>query len=572
MKCLSRINLIFIFIFIFGAATIGKLFFIQIENHSFYKALAQGQQKLITQVQGLRGEIFLKDGETLKPLAVNKTWQFIYISPNEIKDKEKMAEQLSQVLNLEKNKILEKIQEDNDLFVSLKQKLTEEEINNLKKINLPGIYLGEEKLRNYPLENLASHLVGFLGGEGKGQYGVEGYYNDVLEGKEGILEEERIFGKPLTFLNSNFSPAKEGSDLILTIDYNIQFMAEKLLREAKEKFEIEEGQIIVMEPNSGEVFALAHFPQFNPNYYYEEKDFEIFKNGAIQKIFEPGSVFKPIVMAAALNQEKITPQTTYTDPGVIKIGGWPIYNYDQRVYPGKITMTEVLEKSINTGAVFAERQIGHDLFLEYIGRFGFFDETGIDLQGEIFSQNEEFKKGYEINFATASYGQGIGITPVQLTRAFSAIANGGKLVNPFLADPHTKQGQGAEGAQIDEVSPYYGVGVISQRTSSQLTAMLVSVVENGFGKAAKIPGYFVAGKTGTAQIPLTNLGIEEKGYSEKTIQTFVGYAPAFNPKFLILVKLNNPNTKTAEYSAVPIFRELAKYIIDFWQIPPDYQI
>jgi len=562
-----RINFIFILIFLFWAVIIAKLFFIQIQNYSFYKALAQGQQKLITQIQGRRGEIFLKDGQDLKPLAVNRTWPFIYAWPTEIKNKEEVADRLGQILNLEKEEILEKIKNEESLFVILKQKLTEEEVQNLKKSNLSGIYLGEEKLRDYPLESFASHLLGFFGGEKRGQYGLEDFYNEILEGEEGILEGERIFGKPLIF--SNFSPDKEGSDLILTIDYNVQFMAEKLLKEAKEKFEIEEGQIIVIDPDSGKVFALAHFPSFNPNNYFEEKDFEIFKNGAIQKIFEPGSVFKPIVIAAALNEEKITPQTTYYDEGFVKIGGETILNYGGKIW-GQRTMTEVLEKSINTGAIFAERQVGHDLFLKYIEKFGFFEKTGIDLQGEIFSQNEEFKKGYEINFATASFGQGIGITPIQLVRAFCAIANGGKLVKPYLVDPHTKQGQGAEGAQIDEVSPYYGVGVISPRTSNQLTAMLVSVVENGFGKAAKIPGYFIAGKTGTGQIPWSSLGIEKKGYSEKTIQTFVGYAPAFNPKFLILVKFDNPNTKTAEYSAVPIFRELAEYIIHFWQIPPDY--
>jgi len=265
-------------------------------------------------------------------------------------------------------------------------------------------------------------------------------------------------------------------------------------------------------------------------------------------------------MASALNEGKITPSTTYTDPGAIKISGFTIFNYGQRVYPGKITMTEVLEKSINTGAVFAERQISHQTFLDYIEKFGFFEPTGIDLQGEVFSTNSNLKKGYEVNFATASFGQGIEMTPIQLFGAFSAISNGGKLVKPYMLenpDPN-----------LDEIK---GRQIISQKTAAQLTAMLVSVVENGFGKSAKIPGYYIAGKTGTAQIAFSALGIDKSGYSEKTIQTFAGFAPAFNPRFLILVKLDNPKTRTAEYSAVPIFRELAKYIIDYYQIPPDYQ-
>jgi cell division protein FtsI/penicillin-binding protein 2 len=225
-------------------------------------------------------------------------------------------------------------------------------------------------------------------------------------------------------------------------------------------------------------------------------------------------------------------------------------------------MNEVLEYSINTGAVFAERQLGHDNFLQYIKKFGIFEPTNIDLAGEVFSENKEFQKGYEINFATASFGQGIEMTPIQLVRAFSAIANNGMRTEPYLVEKEPST----------ELSLSAGEPVISSQTSSQLTAMLVSVVENGYSKRAKIPGYHIAGKTGTAQISWSALGVSKSGYSDKTIQSFVGYAPAFDPKFLILVKLDNPKTKTAEYSAIPIFRDLAKYIIDYYQIPPDYEI
>ena len=225
-------------------------------------------------------------------------------------------------------------------------------------------------------------------------------------------------------------------------------------------------------------------------------------------------------------------------------------------------MNQVLEKSINTGAVFAGEQLGHQDFLDYVKKFGFFEKTGVDLQGEVFSENLEFKKGYEINFANASFGQGIEMTPIQLVRAFAAIANGGKLVAPHIIE------------RTEPSIPFSfkeGRQVISQSTSAELTAMLTSVVENGFAKKAGIEGYYVAGKTGTAQVSWPALGIPRKGYSEKTIQTFIGFAPAFNPKFLIMVKLDDPGTKTAEYSAIPIFQELAQYIINYWEIPPDYQ-
>jgi len=563
----GRINLILILITLFGVAIIGRLFFIQILNYEYWKALAQGQQKFFDQVQGDRGEIFLQNKEgNLYTLASNKNWELVYISPEEIttkgQDSIETAKALSQILNLDEDLILEKIKKSGSLYELIKSKLTQEEIELLKKLNLPGVYLGSETLRYYPQENLAAHVSGFLGGDNIGQYGVEGYYNDLLKGSEGFQEGEKGAQGYLVKMTSDV--VKRGSDLVLTLDYNIQFVAEKLLREAKENLGAESGQIIVGDPNSGRILAMANFPEFNPNEYWKETNLEIFKNPINQNLFEPGSVFKPITMAAALDQGIITPQTIYVDPGVIEIGGWPIYNYDQRVYPGKITMTEVLEKSINTGAVFAERQISHQSFLDYIEKFGFFEPTGIDLEGEAFSRNSNLKKGYEVNFATASFGQGIEMTPIQLFRAICAIANGGKLIKPYVLENPILNSDDVEESDIEERQ------VISQKTATQLTSMLVSVVENGFAKRAKIPGYYIAGKTGTAQIPWSALGIDKSGYSEKTIQTFVGFAPVFSPRFLILVKLNNPKARTAEYSATPIFRELAKYIIDYYQIPPDY--
>jgi len=534
-----RINLIFFLFLVFGAAIISRLIFLQILKGDFYKALSQGLHSSFQKTQIERGEIFLKGGE---PLAINIDLPFVFASPRGIEKSEETAEALSQILNLDKNSVLEKLKKDN-FYSLLKRKLTQKEVDDLKKSKFEGVYLEEEKVRYYPQETLASQAIGFLGAEGIGQYGLEEFFNDILE-------------------NAKDAEAKKGQDLILTIDYNIQFKAEKLLQEAKENLEIESGQIIVIEPISGKILTLAHFPNFNPNQYEKyakEENLEIFKNSVTQKLFEPGSVFKPMTMAGALNEGKITPETTYHDPGEIKIGGYKIDNYAKRTYPGELTMTNVLEKSINTGAVFAETQLGEALFLNYIKKFGFFEKTGIDLP-EVYSENEEFKKGYEINFATASFGQGIEMTPIQLARAYCAIANGGKLIKPYLVEKILENG-----TLLNEIEPEISSPIISSKTSRQLTAMLVSVVENGFAKSAKIPGYYIAGKTGTAQVA------EGGVYSpDKSIQTFVGFAPAFDPKFLILIKLDNPETKTAEYSAVPIFHALSEYIIHYWQIPPDY--
>ncbi len=552
-----RINLILIFFFFFAATIISRLVFLQIIDRNYWQAMAKGQYRFSQEIGPERGEIFLKDKKgNAYTLATNKDSQFVYLSPKEIKDKIDTVSKLSRILDLTESQISEKLEDEESLFVVLKEKLSDTEINNIKELNLAGVYLKSEKIRYYPFGSLASHILGFVGGDNSGQYGIEGYYNDILKGKEGFIEGEKSRSGASIFFNTNFSPAEKGSDLFLTIDYNIQFLAEKLLKGAKANLEIESGTIIVAEPNSGKIIALANYPNFDSNNYSEIKNLDIFQNSAVQKLFEPGSVFKPITMASALDTEKITPQTKYTDPGILKIGGYKIYNYDGRTW-GEQTMTGVLEKSINTGAVFAEKAAGDENFLEYVKRFGLFEKTGIDLQGEVWSENKTLKSGREINFTTASFGQGVEITPIQLVRAFSAIANGGKLINPYIVENPSPLSKGEE-------------QVISSRTASQLQAMLVSVVENGYANRTKIAGYYIAGKTGTAQIPWTALDIDKAGYSEKTIQSFIGFAPAFNAQFIILVKLNNPKTSTAEYSAVPIFKELAKYIIDYWQIPPDY--
>ena len=534
-----RINSILAFVLLFGLALIARLFFIQVTQGDLYKAWAQGLYSLDEKIPGQRGEIFFKNGE---PLAINMEWPLVYASPREVENKIETAQKLSQVISLGEETILAKLKKDN-LYEILKKRITGEEISAIRELNLKGIHLGKEAGRYYPQETMASQLVGFLDANREGQYGLEGYYNEILKGKGD----------------------KNGQSLVLSIDYSIQFMAEKLLAETKENLNIEGGQIIVMDPQTGNILTLANYPSFNPNQYAMIADLDIFQNSATQKIFEPGSVFKPLTMAAALEEQKITPQTTYIDKGMLEIGGWPIYNYGNRVW-GEQTMTNVLERSINTGAVFAQRQLGDRLFLEYMEKFGIFEPTGIDVR-EVYSENKEFKKGYDINFATAAFGQGIEMTPIQLVRAYSAVTNGGKMVKPEVVDKIIKNND-----EITEIEPEVGKeSVISAKTASQLTAMMVSVVQGLYTKGAQIPGYYVAGKTGTAQVAWSALGVSKSGYSDQTRQSFIGFAPAFNPKFLILVKLDNPETKTAEYSAVPVFRGLAKYIVDYYQIPPDYQ-
>ncbi|MCP6717955.1 MAG: penicillin-binding protein 2 [Patescibacteria group bacterium] len=539
-----RINFIFIlFLFVSGAVT-GRLVSLQILEGDLNKALSQGLFASFENFQADRGEIFLKNKEAL---AINIDLPFIFVNPKKIQDIEKTAQVFSEILGLEKDFILEKLT-INSSYSLIKKKLTKEEAQKITDLDLEGVFLSEQKERYYPQIGLASQVIGFLSAEGTGQYGLEQFYDEALQGKIGLDQD------------------KKGDDLVLTIDYNIQYEAERLLEKVKKDLDAEKGQIIVIEPYSGRILAMADVDNFDPNYYQQYAgDLAVFKNRSTQALFEPGSVFKPITMAAALEEEKVTPKTTYTDTGSITIGSDTIYNYNKRIYEHEPTMTEVLEKSINTGAIFVQRELGPNLFLKYVDKFGFFEPTKIDIQ-EVYSQNNELRTARDINLATASFGQGIEMTPIQLVRAYCAIANGGKLINPYLVESSISSDK-----EIKNHAETEQEQIISSKTASQVTAMLVSVVENGFAQSAKIPGYFVAGKTGTAQVAYSALGVKKSGYSDKTIQTFIGFAPAFNPKFLVMVKLDNPKTRTAEYSTIPVFKDLADYIINYYQIPPDYE-
>jgi cell division protein FtsI/penicillin-binding protein 2 len=550
-----RINVILLFFVIWSGLIIKELINLQVLNHQYWLAFAQGQQKLFVSLEGERGKITFRDGT---PLAINNKFFTVYISSKEIEEKERFINEVSSVLNIDKNFIAEKV-ESNLPYTIVKRKVDKEVIDKLANLKIKGLYFVKESGRYYPLDSVASQVVGFVGGDREGQYGIEGFYNDELKGGKSLIEREKYFGRYFSFDNEF---RLKGSDIVLTLDYNIQTYAEKLLEKAKENLDIEKGEIIVVDPYSGEVLALANFPRFDLNNYSKVENISIFKNSAVQEIFEPGSVLKPVTMAAGLDQGKITPDTKYTDYGQVKIGGYEIKNYRNRTW-GEQTMKEVLEKSINTGAIFVQKQLGKDLFLGYLDRFGFFSPTKIDLQGEVYSQNSELKKGYEVNLATASFGQGINVNSIQLVRAFCAIANGGKLIDPFVAKKIIK----SNGEVIENKAFVEREYVISKETAKELSLMMVGVIDNSFSKRAKVEGYYLAGKTGTAQVAYEN----KKGYDpSKTIQSFIGFGPIFNPKFVILVKLYNPKSSTAEYSAAPIFREMAKYILDYFKVPPDY--
>jgi len=567
-----RSKLILFLIFILAATIVCRLFYLQVLNGKLYKSQALGQQAGFKEVEGYRGEVFFENSREshgssgsnqINSLAINDDKWFISAIGRQIENKNEFAETLSMALgkiakssnDTKKEAILLKLEKSSS-YVILKKDLSIIEINTLKELNLKGLNFESNSGRYYPQDELASNVIGFLGGSGVGQYGIEGYYDDILRGKKGISEQKKGFSG----INSSDSSELNGSNIYLTIDYNIQFQAESLLRQAYKDINIQSGQVIVMKPDSGRILALANFPSFNPNRFSKEADLEIFQNSVVQKIFEPGSIFKPFIMAMALNEGKITPDSTFTDIGNVKIGPDTIYNFNREIY-GKRDMSGILEKSINTGVVYISKMLPHETFLDYLDKLGFNDKTGIDLQGEVNSTNEILRKGSDFGFATASFGQGIEMTPIQLVSAFSIFANGGKMVKPYIVEKIVK------GQDETITKPQISNQIVSPLVASQVTAMLTNVVDRGFGDGAKINGYYLAGKTGTAEVPIKN----GKGYyKDKTIQSFIGFGPSLKPEFLILVKLDDPKVSRSALSAVPIFKKLSQYIINYWQIAPDF--
>jgi len=604
----DRLTFLTITIFILGILIIGRLFELQILGHKFYQSLTSSRNKAQEIIKPIRGKIFIyqsKGSENLYPIAINSETYNLYAVPAEIDQPIETAEKLAPFLGIpwsaekistpnqsdveeiiqetdqtvEFKNLINRLSKKNDFYELLKKNLTLDEVKKIQALQIKGINFETVPGRFYPEKNLFSHLVGFLGTENdqpKGQYGLEEYFEDLLVGQPGIfIGEKGPGGYLITTSKQIFKKSVNGADLILTIDRPIQFKACELLNNALKDYQAERGTIIVSQPETGAILALCNQPDFDPNKYTEAK-VDLFKNIAISDAFEPGSIFKVITMAAALDSQKITPETTYVDTGEVKIGGHTIENSDKKAN-GLKTMTNVLEKSINTGAVYAVRLVGRDLFRNYLKKFGFGNLTEIELPAEASGDISNLIQPQEIYLATSSFGQGISVTSIQMLNAVSAIANQGRLMKPYLVEKIiSAQGEsalarsladsgGKEDGQVTEIEPKFIRQVISPAVATTLKAMMVSVLENGYGKLARVPGYYVAGKTGTAQVP--KMG---GGYTEKTIHSFVGFAPVDRPVFVALVKLDNPKKgRFSESTAAPVFGKLAEFILKYYRVPPE---
>ena len=571
-----RINLFLVGVVLFSGLVLYRLFILSIVRHSVYSLTAQAQNENISNLL-VRGNIYMSDKNSEIVLsATNRKFPLAYIIPEDISPdkKDKVVEELTVILGVSKDELRSKIDTNSSSIKVVARRVTNEQVEQIKSLKLKGAGISYETDRFYPGDSLGANVIGFLGydvdGRRAGQYGVEGYYNTDLSGKDpDVVSLFKIADPSLLFQmfkeifkKDNESVVAEPSfdrpaDLVLTLDKNVQTFVEDKLKSLIEKWSAIGGTMLVQDPKSGKILAMADWPTFDPNNYSTSNP-SVFLNRSIQGVYEPGSSFKPITMSAGIDLSKVTPQTSYDDIGYINIAGYTIHNFSERVF-GRQTIAQVLEKSINTGVMFVENTIGDDNFLNYVINMGFGQKTGIDLPGEVSGDITNLYSGRKINYLTASFGQGIAVTPLQLINAYSTIANGGKLMRPYIVDRIIKEG-GKQTVSQPEV-----VGIpISEKTAVKLQSMLTSVVDNGFDKA-RIPGYDVAGKTGTAQIPDGSGGYSK----EEFIHNFVGFAPAYDAKFTILVKMDRPKGITfAADSLSPTFKDIAAFLLNYYNIPP----
>lgn len=590
-------------------------------QHQIYNQLKPDRGKIYLS-ENINGE------EKLYPLATNKDFANVFVVPKDIINPQEVSEKLYEYFDkpalLENLKItnssssqeissttkeaiinnyLLKLDKPGDPYESLNKKLeidellklfaylasnststivaTDLKLNNGRiiykdieqnkdrvKFDLPGFGFDLQQYRYYPEKEIASHLLGFVtyvDNEEKGLYGLEEFFNTELFGKYGYLKSDKAAKSRTIIVNDReYVKAESGVDLILTVDRNIEFVACEKLRAAVKKHKADGGSVIIIQPKTGAVLAMCSVPDFDPNNYKNVASIRTYNNPAIFDQYEPGSVFKTITMAIAIDKNKVSPSTTYKDEGRIMIPGWskPISNSDfsTKGAHGVVDMNTVLESSLNTGAIFAMRQVGAVTFADYVKNFGFGEKTGIELGAESFGNINNLLKSKikEIDAATASFGQGIAVTPLQMIMSYQAIANQGMLMKPYIVETIIHQND-----QREEIKPKQAGLIVSAQTADTILAMLVNIVERGHSSKAYIPGYYIGGKTGTAQI--AGVG----GYlKNQYIHTFVGIAPIEDPSFVMLTKIDNPKDVIyAEGSAVPLWKDIADFILKYYQVP-----
>lgn len=571
----KRIGWIAGFMGLFVLIIFGRLVYIQVFQHTKYLDKANLQQSRKFVLDARRGQIYVNDGNNqLYPIALNQESYMLAADPKYIGDAVNTYNQLASLLDsTKKDDLIKKFSDKSSRYLVLNKKISAEDARKVREKKLPGIILTSRDGRNYPEGEMFAQITGYVNDEGQGQYGLEQSKNQLLSGTEGVSKAVTdSLGVPITSNENTIIKPQNGSDLILSLDRTIQAMAFSAIESAVKSNRAVSGSVVVMDPKTGAIKAMVSYPSYDPNTYSQVPSNEYYKfaNSSVSSVFEPGSGFKVITMAAGLNENKVQPDSKYNDTGEVKIDDRVINNASNKKY-GISTMTDVIQKSLNTGVVYVLQQLGTDpnkitdkskeVLYSYIKKFGFGEKTGIDFGGEAKGYVKD-AKSYNVDYANMSFGQGISVTNIQLVNAVAAIANGGTLYRPYVVEEVI-----APGGEVTKTTPQViNSNVISAQSAARLAEMMEQVVQHGSGWPTRMKGYRIAGKTGTAQVPKE----DGSGYEEdKNIGSFVGFAPVEDPKFVMLVRVNYPKVDGfAEKTAVPTFAEIAKQLFMYYQIAP----
>ncbi|TWH56382.1 cell division protein FtsI (penicillin-binding protein 3)/stage V sporulation protein D (sporulation-specific penicillin-binding protein) [Desulfitobacterium sp. LBE] len=558
----AREKVLYLVLVLMATVIVGRLFMLQVIDAAELKAKGIERRTSSASLLPERGKILDAQGNVLAQSIPVKE---VYGDPRAINElieskqtkwtKEEIAAKLSEILSIEQEVILEKLNRDL-AWVNIANHVELEKADQIKALKLPGIGFSDQQKRVYPMDRLAASVLGIVTLDGNGAEGLEAFYNKELYGTPGYSSQQSLLNP--SQLNE---PAMRGADLRLTLDSTIQYLIEQQLDQLLETTQGKHIAILAMDPMTGRILGMGSRPTYNPN-DYSTTDPEERRNLTISMSYEPGSTFKIITGAAALEEGTVQPDDLFEDPGYIQIGPRYITNWDSDFRPhGKVTFTEGMMLSSNVVLSQVGMNLGKETFYTYLKAFGFGSRTGIDIIGEDSALLVPQDQARDIDMATMSFGQANLVTPLQLLTAISSVANGGTLYKPYIVDKIT-----FPDGTVQEKSPEPVRQVISKATAEQMTAILEAVVNEGTGAAAKIPGIRVAGKTGTAQ----KVDPDTKGYSKTDfIASFAAYAPADNPKIALLILIDTPQGESHQGGTLagPVAKTIIEGTLQYYGIP-----
>jgi stage V sporulation protein D (sporulation-specific penicillin-binding protein) len=545
-----------------------RLAYWQVAKHGQLTSQAQAQYREVVQLPAVRGAIFDRH---LTQLVVNTTVYSAFVSPDQVPkaERDRVTNGLVSIVAADRAKLTATLASGSK-FAYVARRLPKDKADQLRALKLPGVGLEEETQRSYlpgiaAGTTLASDLLGFVNYNGDGQYGLEAKYQGALAGTPGYISSYRDLANREIVLGSHtHQDPVNGSDLVLSLDANIQYASEQALADGVKKYHAESGSVLIMDPTTGGIVAWADYPSYNAN-DFTHTDTALFKDNVSSYVYEPGSVMKVVTLAGAINSGAIAPDTVINDPGYLNIGGYRISDWDHRNH-GNVTYTYVLEHSLNVGAMKAMQAEGHDNFYSYLQGFGLTKPSGIDVGGETCLLPAAADKLADSQYATAAFGQGIDTNMVQMLAAVNVIANGGK-----YAPPHVME---RVGTKVNPLLLQPQRQVVTPATAAKMTAMMESVVQHGSGWTSRVKGFELdqAGKTGTSQIPVNGQ------YTQDVWASFVGFLPAQHPRFTMLVVVRKPHVDGSDkdwtlndgyFTAAPIWQKIAQAMVVDWHITPD---